>query len=147
MPLIFLLTTFLFIPYAYTGVRIRAIFFAIPTTIKTIYAAVKFITERPADLKKFFFLTASRGKTVWPKTSACRLVALWSTMGLRRYCDKEDGKGYHKYQLQPNTGKIPSSIKQWRDKNGGTHAVMTTSMEYRYNIPKYGTLQAGDNYS
>jgi hypothetical protein len=32
---------------------------------------------------------------------------------------KEDGKEYHKYQLQPN-GKIPSSVKQWRDKNGGT---------------------------
>ena len=27
--------------------------------------------------------------------------------------------------MQPNAGtKIPSSIKQWREKNGGTHAVM-----------------------
>lgn len=32
---------------------------------------------------------------------------------------KDDGEEYHKYQLQPNAGKIPSSIKQWRDKNGG----------------------------
>lgn len=39
---------------------------------------------------------------------------------------KDNGKEYYKYQLQPNTGKIPSSIKQWRDKNGGTHAVTTT---------------------
>ena len=48
----FLLTTFPFIPYAYTRVWIRVIFFAIPTTIKTIYAAAKSITGHPADLKK-----------------------------------------------------------------------------------------------
>ena len=37
-----------------------------------------------------------------------------------------NGKQYHKYQLQPNAGKIPTTIKNWRDKNGGTHAVMGT---------------------
>lgn len=40
--------------------------------------------------------------------------------------NKADGT-YHKFQLQPNAGKVPSSIKQWRDVNGGTHAVMATS--------------------
>jgi len=96
-----------------------------PTTIKTIYTAVKFISGRPADLKKFFLPTASRGKTVWPKTAAelLRYGVRWDYDGV---VTKEDGKEYHKYQLQPNAGKIPSSIKQWRDKNGGTHAVMTT---------------------
>ncbi|KAF4269846.1 hypothetical protein KXX33_008295 [Aspergillus fumigatus] len=39
---------------------------------------------------------------------------------------KDDGKEYHKYQLQPNAGKIPSTIKEWRDNNGGTHAVIAT---------------------
>jgi hypothetical protein len=37
---------------------------------------------------------------------------------------KDDGNLYHKFQLQPNAGKIPSSVKQWRENNGGTHAVM-----------------------
>lgn len=36
------------------------------------------------------------------------------------------GQQCHKYQLQPNAGKIPTTIKQWREKNGGTHAVITT---------------------
>lgn len=31
---------------------------------------------------------------------------------------------YHKFKLQPNAGKVPSTIKNWRDANGGTHAVM-----------------------
>lgn len=31
---------------------------------------------------------------------------------------------YHKFKLQPNAGKVPSTIKNWRDANGGTHAIM-----------------------
>lgn len=59
-----------------------------------------------------------------PKTPAdlLRYCVRWDYDGI---VTKEDGKEYHKYQLQPNAGIIPSSIKQWRDKNGGT-AVMTT---------------------
>lgn len=38
----------------------------------------------------------------------------------------QDGATYHKYQCQPNAGNIPSSIKDWREANGGTHAVMTS---------------------
>jgi hypothetical protein len=30
--------------------------------------------------------------------------------------------------MQPNAGKIPFSIQQWREKNGGTHAVMATAL-------------------
>jgi hypothetical protein len=35
-----------------------------------------------------------------------------------------DGKEYHKFQLQPNAGEIPLTIKRWREKNGGIHAVI-----------------------
>lgn len=31
---------------------------------------------------------------------------------------------YHKFQLQPNAGKIPSAFKSWREEHHGTHAVM-----------------------
>ena len=30
------------------------------------------------------------------------------------------------FAQQANAGKVPSSIKQWRESNGGTHAVMAT---------------------
>lgn len=37
------------------------------------------------------------------------------------------GVDCHKYNLQPNAGnEMPSSIKRWREKNGGTHAVMAS---------------------
>ena len=35
---------------------------------------------------------------------------------------------YHKFQMQPNSGKVPSSIKRWRESHGGTHAVMATAL-------------------
>ncbi|KAM5467496.1 hypothetical protein MauCBS54593_005467 [Microsporum audouinii] len=90
---------------------------------KTLLTAIHFIRGRPADLRKFFEPTVARGKTVWPKTPAdlLRFGVRWDYDGV---ITKSDGKEYHKYQLQPNAGKIPSSIKEWRDKNGGTHAVM-----------------------
>ena len=40
--------------------------------------------------------------------------------------EAEDGKKFDKVQLQPNAGKVPSTIDRWRKKNGGTHAVMGT---------------------
>src|SRR5258708_21645330 len=39
--------------------------------------------------------------------------------------ERGEGVTYHKYEMQPNGGDdIPTSIKNWRNKNGGTHAVM-----------------------
>jgi hypothetical protein len=41
---------------------------------------------------------------------------------------KTDGVYKSKFQMQPNAGKIPFSIQQWMEKNGGTHAVMATAL-------------------
>ncbi len=80
------------------------------------------ISSKPSDLIKFFKPSVCRGKTVWPKTSTDLL-----RYGVRRDYDgvvTYENKKCHKFQLQPIAGKIPSTIKQWRDKNGGTHAVI-----------------------
>ncbi|KAF2118670.1 hypothetical protein BDV96DRAFT_642852 [Lophiotrema nucula] len=74
--------------------------------------------------KKLATPTVSRGKTAWPKTSSDL-----ENIGIRFNYDDEitqNGVVYHKYQCQPNAGKIPASLKDWREKNGGTHAVITT---------------------
>lgn len=68
--------------------------------------------------------TAGQGKTAWPKGNA-----ELERVGVRFDYDGEvtlDGTVFHKFQCQPNAGKIPASLKEWRDKNGGTHAVITT---------------------
>lgn len=90
---------------------------------KKLFEAGKAISGRNADLKKFFDQTAGRGKTVWPKSPVDMLKYGVRWDGVITH---DDGKEYHKYQLQPNAGKIPSTLKEWRDKNGGTHAVITT---------------------
>ena len=72
--------------------------------------------------KKFTHPSAGRGKTVFPKEQSEQ-----ERIGVRWDYDGEVSKGnelYHKFQMQPNAGKVPSSIKRWRDSNGGTHAVM-----------------------
>lgn len=74
--------------------------------------------------KKFTNPSAGRGKTVHPKGKAEQ-----ESIGTRWDYDGEVSRAdgtYHKFQLQANAGKVPSSIKQWRDANGGTHAVMAT---------------------
>lgn len=74
--------------------------------------------------KKLGKPTVSRGKTQWPKTASDL-----ERQGVRFDYDgeiTEDGQKYHKWQVQPNAGKIPSSWREWRDKNGGTHAVIGT---------------------
>lgn len=38
---------------------------------------------------------------------------------------EKDKQLFNKYKIQPNAGKVSSSIREWRDKNGGTHGVMT----------------------
>lgn len=43
---------------------------------------------------------------------------------------------YHKYQCKPNAGRIPSSVREWREANGGTHAVMASIL-----IKKDGTKE------
>ena len=72
--------------------------------------------------QKFANPTAARGKTAYPKTSAEQ-----EKFGVRfdydKVVTKDDGTECHMFKMQPNAGKIPSSIKAWRDKNG-TDAVM-----------------------
>lgn len=108
---------------------------------KTILGVGNVITGRPGDLKKFFNPTADRGKTVWPKTQAdlLRYGVRWDYDGIVK---KDDGKEYHKYQLQPNAGKIPSTIKVWRENNGGTHAVMATMYIEKGTDPDDDTFEA-----
>lgn len=73
--------------------------------------------------QKFANPSAARGKTAYPKTPAEQ-----EKWGIRFDYDMEinkDGMDYHLFKMQPNAGKIPSSIKAWRDRNG-TDAVMAT---------------------
>ncbi|KAL2360523.1 hypothetical protein RJZ56_006608 [Blastomyces dermatitidis] len=74
--------------------------------MKSLLTAVDFVHGRPANLTKFFEPT-SNFATVF--------------VGV---ITKDDGKEYHKFPLQLNTGKMPSLIKQWRDNDRGTHSVM-----------------------
>jgi hypothetical protein len=74
--------------------------------------------------KKLANPTVGRGKTAWPKSS----VEL-ENVGVRFDYDEEvtqNGTVFHKFQCQPNAGKISASLKDWREKHGGTHAVITT---------------------
>jgi hypothetical protein len=75
--------------------------------------------------KKFTEVSVARGKTVFPKSSADqeRVGVRWDYDG---QISRLDGV-YNKFQMQPNAGKIPSSIKQWREANGGTHSVMASA--------------------
>jgi hypothetical protein len=72
--------------------------------------------------KKFTNPSAGRGKTAFPKGQAEQ-----ERVGVRWDYDGEVTKAdvvYHKFQMQPNAGKVPSSIKRWREDHGGTHAMM-----------------------
>ncbi|OJD22271.1 hypothetical protein ACJ73_06380 [Blastomyces percursus] len=85
--------------------------------------------------KKFTNVSVSRGKTAFPKAPKDR-----ENIGMRWDFDGEvtqNGTIYNMFQVQPNAGKVPSSIRDWRDKNGGTHAVMGNML-----VKKDGT--AGD---
>lgn len=78
-----------------------------------------------SNYTKFTQPKVSRGKTAFPSGTQ-----LQKQLGVRYDYDgevKKDGVECHKYNLQPNAGDdIPSSIKRWRQKNGGTHKVMAT---------------------
>ena len=84
--------------------------------------------------QKFANPSAGRGNTVFPKSKAEQ-----ERIGIRWDYDgqvEKDGTVYHKFQLQPNAGKVPSTIKRWRDANGGTHAVMASVL-----VKKDGTKE------
>lgn len=76
--------------------------------------------------QKFTNPSAGRGKTAFPKGQAEqeRVGVRWDYDG---EVSKSDGV-YHKFQMQPNAGKVPSPIKKWRDANGGTHATMASAL-------------------
>jgi len=73
--------------------------------------------------KKLAQPTVTRGSTAWPKAPKDQ-----EKFGVRFDYDgiiTKNGTSYHKYQVQPNAGKIPTSISKWMEKNGKTtHAVM-----------------------
>lgn len=71
---------------------------------------------------KFSAPKVSRGRTVFPLGQRNQV-----RLGIRFDYDStvtRDGVLYHKFQVQPNAGDVSSSIMDWRQKNGGTHAVM-----------------------
>ena len=78
--------------------------------------------------------TVGHGKTAWPTSPAEQV-----RVGVRFDYAGEvtiNGVVHHKYECQPNAGKVPSSIKNWRDANGGTHSVMASIL-----IKKDGTKE------
>lgn len=86
--------------------------------------------------KKLARPTVGRGLTAYPKDPAEQ-----QRLGVRYDYDGEitggDGTVYHKFQMQPNAGNdIPSTIKNWRDANGGTHTVMANVL-----VKKDGTKE------
>lgn len=72
---------------------------------------------------KFLNVKVNRGRTAFPSTSKEK-----QNLGIRFDFDgeetAEDGSVYNLFQVQPNAGDVPSAVKKWRDKNGGSHAVM-----------------------
>lgn len=97
--------------------------------------------REPNAWKKLGKPTVDRGKTQWPKGTS-----ELERQGVRFDYDGEVVQGdqkYHKWQVQPNAGKIPSSWENWRDKNGGTHAVIAT-FKVKDNATKDEVKQALD---
>lgn len=73
--------------------------------------------------QKFANPSVAHGKTAFPKTSGDQ-----EKYGIRYDYDtvvNKERTDFHTFKMQPNKGKIPSSIKTWRDKHG-TDAVMAT---------------------
>ncbi|KAL5394806.1 hypothetical protein PMIN02_004654 [Paraphaeosphaeria minitans] len=99
-------------------------FESLNTMKKSISSAVNKASDGNA-WKKFTDVTVGRGKTVYPKSSADqeRVGVRWDYDG---EVTRADGV-YNKFQMQPNAGKVPSSIRQWRDEHGGTHSVMASA--------------------
>ena len=72
--------------------------------------------------QKFADPSVERGKAAFPKRSVDQ-----ERFGVRFDYDtvvtRGDGTESHMFKMRPNAGKIPRSIKAWRDKHG-TDAVM-----------------------
>ncbi|KAI1908613.1 hypothetical protein LOZ12_004492 [Ophidiomyces ophidiicola] len=97
--------------------------------------------------KKLLRPTVSLHHTAYPKTAQDQ-----EKLGVRfdfAGTEEEAGKKFHRFQVQVNAGnKIPKSWKVWREKNGGTHAIIAT-----IKVPDEGTkedvkaaLDAVDNH-
>ena len=72
---------------------------------------------------KFACPSACHGKTAFPNMpAALERFGIWFDYDT---VVNRDGTDFHLFKMQPNKGKIPSSIKAFRDKHG-THAVMAT---------------------
>ena len=90
--------------------------------------ALKPVSQRAVEgnnWSKFTKPKVSRGKTAVPSSPSlqARLGTRYDYEGIVL----KDGVEFHKYNVQPNAGNdVPAAIKNWRDKNGGTHAVMST---------------------
>ncbi|KAL8851641.1 MAG: hypothetical protein Q9221_003478 [Calogaya cf. arnoldii] len=75
-------------------------------------------------------VTVSPGRTAWPTSPRMK-----EAIGVRfDYKGEEVVKGkdnttttYNLFNVQPNAGKAPASIINWRERNGGTHAVMAVA--------------------
>ncbi|KAL8707351.1 MAG: hypothetical protein Q9220_007611 [cf. Caloplaca sp. 1 TL-2023] len=72
--------------------------------------------------KKFVRVSVNPGNTVWPKTPE-ELEAVGVCWDYVCEVTRTDGI-YHKFKMQANKGKIPQTIQEWAQKNGGTYAVM-----------------------
>ncbi|KAL5523378.1 hypothetical protein ACEPAF_1645 [Sanghuangporus sanghuang] len=86
--------------------------------------------------KKLARPTVGRGLTAYPKGPGEQ-----QRLGVHHEYDSkmsgENGTVYHKFQMRPNAGNdIPSTIKNWRDANGGTHAIMANML-----VKKDGTKE------
>jgi hypothetical protein len=77
-----------------------------------------------ASFEKLTKPTVNQGKTAIPRAPNDQ-----ERIGLRLDYAGEvirNGVTEHTFQLQANAGKVPTSVENWKRKNGGTHAVMAT---------------------
>lgn len=77
--------------------------------------------------KKLVAPTVRLHDTAFPKTQP-ELEKLGVRFGFAGTVTKDDGKKYHRYDVQVNAGnKIPTSWKRWRENHPkGTHDVVAT---------------------
>jgi hypothetical protein len=90
--------------------------------------------------EKFTNPTTGRRKTAFPKSPADqeRFGVRWD-LGVRWDYDRgvtDADIVYHKFQMQANSGRVPSAIKSWRESHGGTHGLMATAL-----VEKDGTKE------
>lgn len=81
---------------------------------------------RKGASKKLTNVSVSEGGTAWPKApkDLQNYGIPFDYAGQTSTLKGHLGEMFNKFEVQPNAGKIPTTFKDWRDKNGGTHAVM-----------------------